>query len=67
MRMNESDPTCAACGRRLTRPQLFRLHEACWRSMPLGLRQLWWEKTDYGRLAPDEELATLVRSVSHAG
>jgi hypothetical protein len=32
-----------------------------WAKLPLLLRQRWWRETDYGLLAPNEELKQAIR------
>ena len=32
-----------------------------WFTLPLKLRQRWWRETDYGRIAPSDELKAAIK------
>jgi hypothetical protein len=52
--------TCIVCQTATTGPrQKFCLR--CWLQLPREVRRHWWEKTNYGRKAPNRELVLMVR------
>jgi len=49
--MTEVPPRCA-------------LDPTQWAKLPLELRQRWWKETDYGRVAPSDELVAAIKEAA---